>query len=281
MAANLTAGATLSVPGAELYYEVRGSGPLLLIGESGEGDAGRSVDMVDRLVADYTVVTYDRRGLSRSTLADPAAPVTVEDHADDVARLLAELTDRPAMMLGLSMGALIGLRVAATRPDALHTLIAHEPVAPWLLSASERDAHRGELTAIREMHGRGGMGAAFPAITAHLGIEPGVEEREPDLTPQPMNERRMANFDFFIGREFPAVVDDTLPLTALRSTTTRIVPGRGATTLHRVFTRRCAVALEALVGVDAAEFPGGHNGNLTHPRAFARRLREVLGGAIG
>jgi hypothetical protein len=23
-------------------------------------------------------------------------------------------------------------------------------------------------------------------------------------------------------------------------------------------------------------FPGGHNGNLTHPRAFAQRVRELL-----
>ncbi|WP_406297288.1 alpha/beta hydrolase [Embleya sp. NBC_00888] len=276
MAAHITTGATLSVPGAELYYEVRGSGPLLLIGESGEGDAGRSVDMVDRLVADHTVVTYDRRGLSRSTLTDPDAPVSIEDHADDVARLLVELTDRPALMLGLSMGGLIGLRVAATRPELLDTLIAHEPVAPWLLPDAEREAHRGELTAIREEHARAGMAGAFPAITAHLGIEPGVEEREPDLTPQPMTARRVANFDFFIGREFPAVVDDTLSLDLLRSSTTRIIPGLGATTGHRVFTRRCAVALAELVGVEAASFPGGHNGNLTHPRAFATGLREVV-----
>ncbi|MFI1383138.1 alpha/beta fold hydrolase [Embleya sp. NPDC020886] len=279
MVASLAAGAVLSVPGAELYYEVRGSGPLLLIGESGEGDAGRSVDLVGRLVADYTVVTYDRRGLSRSTLTDPAAPVTIEDHADDVARLLAELGDRPAAMLGMSMGALIGLHVAAAHPGALRTLIAHEPVAPWLLTAAEGDAHRAELMAIRGIHAREGMAAAFPAIAAHLGIEPGSEDREPGLTAQPMNGRRMANFDFFIGREFPAVVGDVLPLEALRATETRVIPGRGVATLHRVFTRRCAVALEALVGVDAAEFPGGHNGNLSHPRAFARRLREVLGGA--
>ncbi|WP_439675567.1 alpha/beta fold hydrolase [Embleya sp. MST-111070] len=276
-----TAGAVLSVPGAELYYEVRGSGPLLLIGESGEGDAGRSVDMVDRLAADHTVVTYDRRGLSRSTLTDPAAPVSIGDHADDVARLLVEVADGPAMMLGLSMGGLIGLRVAATRPELLHTLIAHEPVAPWLLSDAERDAHRGELSAIREVHARAGMGGAFPAITAHLGIEPGVEEREPDLTAQPMSARRMANFDFFIGREFPAVVDDVLSPDLVRSSATRMIPGVGATTGRRVFTRRCAVALEGVVGVAAAVFPGGHNGNLTHPRAFAAAVRGVLGGVAG
>src|SRR5215211_2630031 len=80
---------TLPVPGATLFYEVRGAGPLLLISQSGEGDANRSADLVDHLAADHTVVTYDRRGLSRSTLTDPTRPGTLADHADDAHRLLA------------------------------------------------------------------------------------------------------------------------------------------------------------------------------------------------
>ncbi|MGW0447889.1 alpha/beta fold hydrolase, partial [Streptosporangium sandarakinum] len=90
----------LHVPGARLYYEVRGTGPVLLISQSGEGDARRTVDLVDRLVADHTVVTYDRRGLSRSVLDAPDAGATMAEHADDVHRLLAEVTDAPADMLG-------------------------------------------------------------------------------------------------------------------------------------------------------------------------------------
>src|SRR3954471_7525512 len=101
--------ATLAVPGATLYYEIRGAGPLLLVLQGGDGDAGRNADLVGRLADHYTVVTYDRRGLSRSRLDDPATPVTVEAHADDAHRLLAELTDEPALLLGSSFGALVGL----------------------------------------------------------------------------------------------------------------------------------------------------------------------------
>ncbi|MDK0524737.1 alpha/beta hydrolase [Streptomyces sp. ML-6] len=122
--------ATLSAPGADLYYEVRGEGPLLLISESGEGDARRSIDLVGRLATDHTVVTYDRRGLSRSTRTDPTVPITLARHADDVHRLLTELTDGPATVLGLSLGAVIGLHLAVEHPDPPLTLIAHEPVAP-------------------------------------------------------------------------------------------------------------------------------------------------------
>src|SRR5689334_7714012 len=93
-----TATGTLPVAGATIYYEIRGTGPILLISQSGEGDAGRSVDLAGHLSTDYTVVTYDRRGLSRSTPSGPARAATLAEHADDVHRLLATLTDKPALM---------------------------------------------------------------------------------------------------------------------------------------------------------------------------------------
>ncbi|MEV0234195.1 alpha/beta hydrolase [Nonomuraea sp. NPDC050786] len=262
----------LHVPGAELYYETRGTGPLLLISQSGEGDAGRSVDLVDRLVDEYTVITYDRRGLSRSTLHDPAAGVSVRQHADDVHRLLAHLTDQPVIMLGQSLGASIGLHLAVEHPEQLGLLIAHEPVSPWLLPETERAEHRAELTELQELYLEGGLPAAIGQVKRVLGI---TEDAETDLTPQPMTAQRQANFDFFIRRDFTAVVQDELDLSGCR---TRILPATGRTTPHHVFDHRCAVELAKLLGTELVEFPGGHNGNTSHPRAYAARLREVLQG---
>ena len=248
---------------------------MLLISQSGEGDANRSVDLVDRLVADYTVVTYDRRGLSRSILTDPAQPGTIADHADDVHRLLATLTDRPVSMLGCSLGAVIGLHLAVKHPGQLHTLIAHEPVAPWLLPASQADLQRQELRALQDVYASGGLSKAFPEIARVLGIDPNSQHTEPDLTPQPLTPQRKQNFDLFIRHDFTAVIEDDLDLTA--QPTVRIVPAAGQTTPRTVFDYRCAQALATLTGTTLAEFPGGHNGNTTHPRAYAFALREVLG----
>lgn len=272
---------TLSAPGATLHYEVRGSGPVLLLAQSGEGDADRTVDLVPHLADRFTVLTYDRRGLSRSTLDDPAEPVTMARHADDVALLLAEVTNTPALMAGFSMGAAIGLRLVARHPGVLGTLIAHEPVLPSLLPEEERAEHVGELAAIQDTYGRAGLTAAFPAITRHLGIEPGEEETEEDLTPQPMTARRRANFGFFIGTEFTAVTsDDFRPARPVRDasrTGTRIVAAVGRTTRPTVHTYRCARALATLLGTEAVTFPGGHNGNTAFPRATAATLKTLLG----
>ena len=51
----------LRVQRATLHYEVRGTGPTLLISQSDEGDAARSRNLVDQLAADDSVITYDRR----------------------------------------------------------------------------------------------------------------------------------------------------------------------------------------------------------------------------
>ncbi|MFC5661526.1 alpha/beta fold hydrolase [Kitasatospora misakiensis] len=280
---------TLTVPGATLHYQLAGSGPVLLLAQSGEGDADRTVDLVPHLADSFTVVTYDRRGLSRSTLDDPARPVTMADHADDVARLLAEVaritgsdgTAGRAVMVGFSMGAAIGLQVVVRHPGVLGTLIAHEPVMPNLLPPADRTEHVTELLAIREAHATGGAAAAFPAIARHLGIDPRHDDTEEGLTPQPLTPRRLANFDFFIGTEFAAVTTDGLApaelAAAAGSSGTRILPATGRTTRPTVHTYRCALALAELLGTEPVTFPGGHNGNTAFPRATARTLKAVLG----
>ncbi|PWK70930.1 pimeloyl-ACP methyl ester carboxylesterase [Streptomyces sp. CG 926] len=271
----------LAVPGATLHFQVVGRGPVLLLSQSGEGDADRTVDLVPHLTDTFTVVTYDRRGLSRSTLHDPARPVTMAEHADDVARLLAEVTDGPASMAGFSMGAAIGLQVVARHPGLLSTLIAHEPVMPNLLAEADRAEHLAELSAIQNAHSTGGLTAAFPAIALHLGIDPAHDATEDDLTPQPLTPRRQANFGFFIGTEFTAVTTDDLdPAEAVRAAAragTRIIAATGRTTRPTVHTYRCALALAARLDTEPVEFPGGHNGNTAFPRATARTLKALLG----
>ncbi|MEJ3748140.1 alpha/beta hydrolase [Actinomycetes bacterium KLBMP 9797] len=268
---------TLPVPGATVHYEVRGTGPVLLISQSGEGDANRSTDLVDHLAADHTVVTYDRRGLSRSTLTDPSRPGTMTEHADDVHHLLATLTDKPALMLGCSLGAVIGLQLAVRPPGQISTLIAHEPVAPWLLPPAERAHHERELQGLQRTYRDGGLPAALPQIAAVLGIDPTNQDAEPDLTPQPMTPQRIANFDVFIRHDFTAITRDTLnPADIAALTNIRIIPAAGQTTPRTVFDYRCAQQLATLLRTDLTEFPGGHNGNTTHPRAYATQLRQAL-----
>lgn len=154
---------TLTVPGASLYYEVSGSGPLLFIAQGGDGNAGQTADLVDRLAADYTVVTYDRRGLARSTPDAPAAPVPITTHADDLCHLLAGLADRPVLVLGSSFGALVGLTMTAAHPELVRTMVAHDPPLIRLLPPGRtrpRRARAGRTGADVPQRGRPARAAA-------------------------------------------------------------------------------------------------------------------------
>src|SRR5215472_6994439 len=116
---------TLNVPGARLSYEVCGSGPLLLLipGASGTGESFRP--LVPHLIAHYRVVTYDRRGFSRSLLDEPQD----DDHrlaadADDIRCLLENLTDQLATVFGSSSGGLVALEVISRSPEQIQCVVA-------------------------------------------------------------------------------------------------------------------------------------------------------------
>ncbi len=194
-------------------------------------------------------VTYDRRGLSRSKLDDLAQPPRLETHSDDAHRLLAALTTEPVFVLGNSIGALIGLDLVARHSEQVRTLVAHEPPALELLPDAERTHVVRAQEDVEETYRREGVAAAMRKGLANIGLN--FEDREPDVVlPQPTSQRA-ANLEFFRTHDAPAAHRYRLDIAALQA------------------------------GTEFVEFPGGHNGHVLHPRAFAARLRDVLGDEQG
>ena len=81
---------TLDVPGATLYYELRGSGPLVVL-VAAPMDADSFAPLADLLATDHTVLTTDPRGINRSKVDDPGQDSTPELRAD--VRVLGRFVD--------------------------------------------------------------------------------------------------------------------------------------------------------------------------------------------
>ncbi|MDO3634589.1 alpha/beta fold hydrolase [Mycolicibacterium arseniciresistens] len=129
----------LDVPGAQLYYETRGNGPLFVIvpGASGVSDSFRKV--ATHLADHYTVMLYDRRGFSRSQLDGPQDYANrLHTDADDVRRLIQHLTDAPATVFGASSGAIVALDVLTRHPAVVSTVVPFEPPVVLQLSDGQK-----------------------------------------------------------------------------------------------------------------------------------------------
>src|SRR5439155_9684601 len=149
----------VKVPGATLYVETQGTGPVLLLIPGGPTDAGMFTDLVGRLADRYTAVAYDPRGHSRSKLEGEPEDIPVALHADDAAAILAAVGDEPAFVYGNSGGATIGLELVARHADLVRTLVAHEPPLMELLPDAER--WRSVVNDISETYRAEGV---FPAM---------------------------------------------------------------------------------------------------------------------
>jgi pimeloyl-ACP methyl ester carboxylesterase len=131
---------TLDVPGARLYYEVRGKGPLVVL-VGAPMDARSFGPLAELLADDYTVLTTDPRGINRSPVDDPGQDSTPEMRADDLSRLVACVDAGPAVVLGSSGGAVSALALVQGHPEVVRGVIAHEPPLIELLpDAAELNA---------------------------------------------------------------------------------------------------------------------------------------------
>ena len=269
---------TLSVPGATLFYKVRGSGPLLLLLPGGTGDAEAFNSVGGHLADQFTLLTYDRRGLSRSTVEDPARSPGIEIHSHDAYALLTALAPGPALVFGSSIGAVIGLDLVARHPERVRACIAHEPPLPELLSEPERSQAVGAQKKVEEIYRREGAAAAMGQFRVLASLN--FDDREPDLPwPPPTGPTialQPANSDFFLRHDAGAVHGYRIDLDALQASQlqARIIAAHAATSPP--WLRHTAQTLASRLGTPAEEFPGGHVGYMTHPKAFAVRLREVF-----
>jgi pimeloyl-ACP methyl ester carboxylesterase len=283
---NVTKKDHLKVPGASLYYEIQGSGPVLLMIPGGPADATIYAGIAPRLSDRYTVVTYDPRGLSRSQIdMVPEDQRIVEIMASDAHHLLAAVGSEPAFVFGNSAGAIIGLDLVTRHPQQVQTLIAHEPPATPLLpdGSALQAAFQGVYGTYRSL----GIDPAWQQFLTLVDTPPtrqkSLTDAEPADGPQlapiipEMEEmaQMQRNLEFFFAHYLRAIINYQPDIDALLTGSSRVVAAVGEMSAGQM-AHRGAVGLAERLGTQAVVFPGGHGGFLTDPEAFAATLHQVL-----
>lgn len=281
---------TLDVPGATLVYDVReaevprGKRPLFVFG-SPMGASGFE-QLVGHLT-DRTVITYDPRGMERST-REPGGEVSVEAHAEDYHRVVDAAVLGPVDAFGSSGGGLCGLHWVVAHPGDVATFVSHEAPAVTLLEDSQVVMKvNADIVDTYRREGFGPAMAKFIQLVMHQGVLPDDYLDRPAPDPAQFGlpaEDDGSRDDLLLGGNL-AMAPLEPDATALRASPVRTVVAIGALG-EGGMARRGGEAVARLLGVEPVIFPGDHGGFAANewspdndPAAFAARLREVLDGA--
>src|SRR3712207_4979896 len=112
--------------------------------------------------ADRTVVTYDPRGLGRSTRRDGRVDHDPAVQASDVHAVIEALGAGPVDMFASSGGAVTALALVAAHPGDVLTLVAHEP--PLIPVLPDAEAAERARAGFRDAYMAGGFGAGMAAF---------------------------------------------------------------------------------------------------------------------
>lgn len=241
------------------------------------------------------MLTYDRRGNSRSPLHQAPAKITMAEQSADAVAVLRANGFSAARIFGNSGGATIALDLAARHPQAVDAVVSHEPPVPRVLP--DADDYLAVYDEINRALETAGWLAAFRLFQARIGHVPAGQlpmtmttllEPAKVLPAGPhldLMQRLSGNWEYMTKFEVGSFIRYLPDLDRIAGNGVPIALGAGADTialaddgdlLHDPFHRPCVVIADRL-GAEFAEFPGGHLAPMEIPGQFAIELHDLFG----
>ncbi|MFB7891838.1 alpha/beta fold hydrolase [Microbacterium sp. NPDC056044] len=245
-------------------------------------DAGGLAQLAAQFT-DRPVVTYDPRGAGRNPVG--TADITVEQHADDLHRVIAALDCGPVDAFGSSGGAVNLLALVTTHPDDVRIAVVHEsPLAEVL---PDRDAVLEVVAHMKRTYAEQGDGAAMAAFIPFVMLDGPVPDgylEQPAADPAMfgMSSEDDGTRTNPLLRNMPAIIEYRIDADRLRARGDRLVIAAGVES-GDTLPARGARGVAAAIGGTVTDFPSHHGGFADQPgypgdpAGFAARLREVLG----
>jgi pimeloyl-ACP methyl ester carboxylesterase len=259
----------VTVNGTELYHEVRGTGPPVLLIMGATGDGGHFDALADVLADEFMVISYDRRGNGRSPVPADWQTTSPEEQADDAAALLDALGTGPVAVFGTSAGGNFALCLMVRHPGWVRGAILHDPGLYALVD--DFDAVRAPVRAlVQEAMGAGGPAAAVERFWCYVaGDDDGWNRLAPALRDR-LCATASTLFDIEFGT-YELYLPDQETLSSV-TTPVRLLVSEDSLP----FFAEIAGRLGERLGVDVATTPGRHDAYHEHPSEFADAMRPFL-----
>jgi pimeloyl-ACP methyl ester carboxylesterase len=258
----------MRINGVDLHVEPpTGDGELLVLVHGGWTDHGTWAALVPPLARSFRIVTYDRRGHSRSERGPEPAPR--RKHEDDLAALIEALGEGPVHLAGSSYGACIALALAGRRPELVRSVVAHEPPLVDLVPAPDAAA---AMQSVAAQLAAGDVAGGTRRFFEDVALGP----RGWDMLPEPIRRTAVANAQTYLD-----MCDDphwaALDVARVRRFPGPIVVTRGDS--GPAWLPHVALRVAERIGRESRVIAGaGHSPHLTHPDAFAAVIEDFIAG---
>jgi pimeloyl-ACP methyl ester carboxylesterase len=256
--------------GTQLYYELRGNGPALLLIMGASGYGGLFDRFAELLSDEFTVVSYDRRGNGRSPRPSGWEKTSPEEQADDAAALLDGLGLAPAPIFGTSSGGVFALATMIRHPAAVTGAVLHEP-ALFSFFDDPQEVRDTLTELITDGLQEGGPATAFERFIRFV-----AGDENWDTLDRSAQERMLATAHTYFGVESGAF-DAYLPADAELASITMPTKLLVSTESLPPFTE-AAMRLAERLGIEVSATPGTHFPYLDHPAELAAAIKPFLRG---
>jgi pimeloyl-ACP methyl ester carboxylesterase len=266
---------TRPINGIRIHWEITGKvGEPMVLVHGSWGDHGNWSTVAPVLGSWFRVLTYDRRGHSRSER--PAGQGSVHEDVADLAALLTELRHTPAHVVGSSFGAAIVLRLAADRPALFRSLVVHEPPLFGLLKEEPGGelalaAVQGRIASVVSLLTAGDWEGGARQFVETVGFGPGAWTE----LPEEVRRTFVFNAPTWLDemRDPDALEMDVSGLRAFSPPALLTVGDRSPPFFRRVVE----MIAGAMPQAEVHTYPGaGHAPHLTHTEQYLRRLTTFL-----
>ena len=264
----------LDVKQARLYYETKGEGPAIVLIPGANGNAPIFAPIREFLCKNFKVITYDRRGFTRSKLSeDYQFTDKLADDANDVAALIDSLSDDgTAFVMGSSSGAIVALKTLLLHADKIKMLIPHEPPAIELF-ANDKEKWEKVFKDVLVTYRTEGIKAAMQQFAdGNVPPKDAQAMQHKDLAPDSQTTK---DTRYWFEHELPIYPYTKWTVNDFAPCRNKLLPANG-TESAGYFPTFANLNLHRELGVDILSVPGGHLGYLFEAEEFARILTKAL-----